>query len=60
MDGGYFSDDEFEFADCRNIGTLTADLAESKFVRFLTKIETCIIEKGFSNFSDDIIKNLLQ
>ena len=40
------------FSD-RNTGSLAGDLAETYFVLFMTKIESCIIWKGFSMCSND-------
>ena len=40
-------------AICRNTGTLTGDLATTNFVLFLTKFESYIFEKEFSNCSND-------
>ena len=41
------------YAVCRNTGTQAADVAETDFVLFLTKIESCIILNGISNFSNE-------
>ena len=42
-----------EYANCRNTESLAGDLAELYFVLFMTKIESCIISKGFSMCSND-------
>ena len=63
LDGGYiamrlycccfFWPDNYEYANCRNTGSLAGDLAETYFVLFMTRIEYCIIWKGFSMCSND-------
>ena len=47
---------KFNYANCRNTGTLAGDLAATKFVLFLTKIESYIIWKEFLNCSNDKLK----
>ena len=49
----FFWPHNYEYANCRNTGSLAGDLAETYFVLFMTKIESCIIWKGFSLCSND-------
>ena len=48
-----FWPDNYEYANCRNTVSLAGDLAETYFVLFMTKFESCIIWKGFSMCSND-------